>query len=59
VEHEGQPLVRGQRFQDDEQRETDRIGQERSLLRVEPRVHSADDWIRHANVEGLFTPKPT
>ena len=36
VQHEGEPLGGSQRFEHDEQRETDRVGQQRFLLRIAP-----------------------
>jgi hypothetical protein len=53
VQHEGEPVRRGQGLEDDEQRQTDGVGQERLLLRIELIVQ-AHDRIRHVSVQRLL-----
>jgi len=56
VQHERQPLGRRQRFEDNEQRQPDRIGQDGLVLGVDP-VRATDDRVGHADVERLLAPR--
>jgi hypothetical protein len=47
VQHERDPLGRGQRLEDHEQREPDGVGEQRLLLRRRP-VRRAEHRVRHA-----------
>ena len=47
VQHEREPLGRLERLEHDEQREADRVGQHRLVLRVGPSA-AVDDRVRHA-----------
>jgi hypothetical protein len=51
VQHERQPLGRRQRVQHHQQRNADRVGQQRMLLRV---VVRGDYRVGHVHVEGVF-----
>jgi hypothetical protein len=50
VQHECEPLGRRKRLQDDEQRQTDRVGQQRLVLRVHA-VRAIHDRLGQANVD--------
>jgi hypothetical protein len=53
MQHEGQPLGRLQRFQHHQQRETNRVGQERFVLGVAA-VRTARCPLRHMRVQRLL-----
>jgi hypothetical protein len=55
VEHEGDPLGRGQGVEHDQQGQTDRVGQQRLLVRLE-RPLGADHGIGEAQAQGLLAP---
>jgi hypothetical protein len=54
VQHERHPLGGSQRLEHHEQRQTDRVGQQRFLLRVDP-VLAAPDRLGHVRVQGLLS----
>ena len=56
VQHEREPLRRRQRVQHREQRQADRIGQQRLVLGIDP-VHPVDDRIREPSGERLLPPR--
>jgi hypothetical protein len=53
VEDVGEPLCRRQRLEHDEQREADRVGEQRLVLRVDA-VCAVDDRVRQASIEWLL-----
>jgi hypothetical protein len=55
VQHERQPLGRVERLEDDEQRESHGVGQQRLVLRVGA-VGTVDDRLRQARLERLLAP---
>ena len=55
MEHEREPLRRGQGVEHDEEGEADRVGQQRLLLGLE-RPLGADDGIGEVHVEGFLAP---
>jgi hypothetical protein len=55
VQHERDPLGRGQRVEDHQQREADRVGEQHFVLGVDP-VLAARDRLGHALAERLLTP---
>ena len=56
VQHEREPLGGSQRFEHHEQRETDRVGQQRFVLGVDP-VLAAHDRLGHVRVQRLLAPR--
>jgi hypothetical protein len=56
VQHEREPLGRAERLEDHKQREPDRVGQQRLVLRVRP-VGAVDDRIGHAHPNRLLAPQ--
>jgi len=58
VQHEREPLGGSQRFENHEQREPDRLGQERLVLGVEV-VSAAHDGVGHVRAQGLLAPGRT
>jgi hypothetical protein len=55
VEDEGEPLGGSERVEDDEQRQPDRVGEQRLLLGVDA-VLGADDRVGHVRAERLLGP---
>ena len=55
VQHEGQPLGGSQGLQHHQQRETDRVGQERFLLGVAA-IRTTRGPLRHMRIQRLLTP---
>jgi hypothetical protein len=53
VQHEREPLRRAQRLKHDQQREPDRVGQQRFVLGIGP-VGRVDDRVRHVHVQRLL-----
>ena len=56
VQHEREPLGRRQRLEHHQQRQSDRVGQQRFLLGVAPGF-VADDRVGDVHVEGLLAPR--
>jgi hypothetical protein len=58
VELEGEPLGRRQRLEDDEQREPDRVGEQRLVLRIGLEV-GADDRLREPAADVVLAARAT
>jgi hypothetical protein len=58
VQHEREPLGGGQRVEDHQQRETDRVGQQRFMLGIDP-VRAADDRVGQVHAHRLLGPRLT
>lgn len=56
MQHERDPLGRRQRFKHHEQRETNRVGQQRLLLRIDLAL-VAHNWVGHVHGQRLFAPR--
>jgi hypothetical protein len=56
VQDEGQPFGRGQRLEHDQQRQADRVGEQRLVLGVGP-VCGIDDRVGNVHVERLLGPR--
>ena len=55
VEHEGEPLRWAERIEDHEQREADRVGEERLVLGICP-VGPVDDRVGDTDADRLLAP---
>jgi hypothetical protein len=53
VQHERRPLRRREGVEHDEQREPDRVGEQRLVLRIDLLVQ-ADDRVGHVDVQGFL-----
>ena len=57
MQDEGKAFGRGERFEHDQERKPDRVGEERLVLGVGA-VGGIDDRVGHAHVERLLAPRP-
>ena len=56
MQDEGQPFGRGQRFEHNQQRQADRVGEQRFVLGIGA-LGGVDDRVGHADVERLLVPR--